>query len=121
MSMPNTSHSVVSFPNGVDDLDRVGNAARELVQRAALAAEENVQHALSSAHKLSMQLAAAEERIAALEAEVRRQRDRGDRAEKWLHRIAMEIEDKFFHSGGVSTPKTPSAPSDYAPRRHNGQ
>jgi hypothetical protein len=120
--MSSVPNAVVSFPNGADDLDRAGHAIFGLVQKAAVVAEENVQHALSSAHNLSMQLGAAEERIVALEAEVRRQRDRGDRAEKWLHRIAMEIESKFFDSkGGVSPPKHPSDPSDYAPRRYNGQ
>jgi hypothetical protein len=103
--MSSVPNAVVSFPNGADDLDRAGHAIFGLVKKAAVIAEENVQHALTSAHKLSMQLGAAEERIVALEAEVRRQRDRGDRAEKWLHRIAMEIESKFFDSkGGVSQP-----------------
>ena len=114
----NPSHTVVPFPNSGDELDRAGHAACGLVQRAALAAEEHTQHAVSAAHKMSMQLRAAEERIAALEAEIRRHRDRADRAEKWLHRIAMEIESNFFAKGDAFSPQTQSVPNEYAPRRH---
>jgi hypothetical protein len=38
----------------------------------------------------------SENRIKALEADVRFQADRADRAEKWLYKISVEIEQKFF-------------------------
>jgi hypothetical protein len=114
----NLAQGVVPFPNTGDELDRAGHAACGLVHKAALLAEENTKHALNAAHKLSMQLRAAEDRIATLEADNRRQRERADRAEKWLHRIAMEIEDNFFGSGNGFTASAPSAPSDYAPKKH---
>ena len=52
-------------------------------------------HALDVAQKLSHQLVAAEQRIADLEAEVERHRDRAERAEQWLHKVYAEIEERF--------------------------
>src|SRR5262249_23522083 len=48
---------------------------------------ENCDRAMKLAHKLSMQLRAAEERISQLEAEVELFRDRAARAEGWLQTI----------------------------------
>ena len=59
-------------------------------------AEQNSQHALDMAQKLSHQLRAAEQRITDLEAEVERHRDRAERAEQWLHKVYSEIEDRFI-------------------------
>ena len=59
-------------------------------------AEQNSQHALDMAQKLSQQLRAAEQRITDLEAEVERHRDRAERAEQWLHKVYSEIEDRFI-------------------------
>jgi hypothetical protein len=59
-------------------------------------AEENSRHALDTAKKLSHQLGAAEDRVAALEAEVEAYRDRAVRAEQWLHKVYTEIEDRFL-------------------------
>jgi hypothetical protein len=99
-------------------LDRAGQAAYELVKRAASAAEEQAQIALSTAHKLSVQLRAAEDQIADLNAELRHHRDRADRAEKWLQRIAMEIENNFFADRRTRQPPSePSVPTEYAPKR----
>ena len=65
-----------------------------------LAAEKNSQHALDMAQKLSHQLRAAEQRIADLEAEAERHRDRAERAEQWLHRVYTEIEERFLRQVG---------------------
>ncbi len=46
--------------------------------------------------KLSHQLRAAEDRIAELEAEAVAYRDRAERAEQWLHKVYMEIEERFL-------------------------
>ena len=59
-------------------------------------AEANSQHALDMAQKLSHQLRAAEDRIAALEAEVGIYQDKAERAEQWLHKVYTEIEDRFL-------------------------
>jgi chromosome segregation ATPase len=98
------SETVVPFArvarNGVTDdgdlLDSAGRTILGLLHRAAGMAEENSQHALGVAHKLSLQLRAAEDRIKDLEADVRHYQDRADRAEKWLYQISEEIDQRFF-------------------------
>jgi hypothetical protein len=85
-----------SAPNGVDQLDKAGQTILQLLRRAAGVAEENSRHALEMAQKLSYQLRAAEDRIAALEAEVTAYQERTERAEQWLHRVYTEIEDRFL-------------------------
>ena len=88
--------SVVAFPNKEDELDKAGQAACELVRKAADEGERQTQRALALAHKLSLELRAAEDRVTGLEAEIKHYRSRADRAEKWIHRIALEIEQTFF-------------------------
>ena len=90
------SSSVVAFPNKEDELDKAGQAACELVRKAADEGERQTQRALALAHKLSLELRAAEDRVTTLEAEIKHYRSRADRAEKWIHRIALEIEQPFF-------------------------
>src|SRR3984957_20359991 len=121
------SDTVVPFPapskNGISDggdlLDKAGQTILGLLQRAAGIAEENSQHALGVAHKLSLQLRAAEDRIKDLEADVRHYQDRADRAEKWLHQIAVEIEQRFFKptdSRPAQAPPRKAGPEAYARR-----
>jgi hypothetical protein len=52
--------------------------------------------ALGVAHKLSLELRTAEDRIKDLEADVQFYQVRADRAEKWLHQISVEIEQRFL-------------------------
>jgi hypothetical protein len=47
------------------------------------------------AQKLSQQLA-AEDRIVELEVELDTHQERAERAERWLHRVYTEIEDRFL-------------------------
>jgi len=89
---------VVPFPSVADPLDKAGQAACELIHQAAGAAEQKVQHVLTIAHKLALRLRATEDRVADLRAEVKHYRERADRAEKWLHRIALEIQQSFSSS-----------------------
>jgi predicted nucleic acid-binding Zn-ribbon protein len=86
---------VVPFAPGGDQLDKAGQSILNLLHKAAGVAEKNSQHALDMAQKLSHQLTAAEQRIADLEAEVERHRDRAERAEQWLHKVYAEIEERF--------------------------
>ena len=86
-----------------DVLDRAGNAILELVTRAAGTAQADLQEAREAAERLALQLQAsrdqlraAHDEINALKADVRHHRDRADRAEKWLHQISSEIEQKFL-------------------------
>ena len=46
-------------------------------------------------------LRAAEQRIRELEANVRYFEDRADRAERWVYKIWVEIEQKFFGGDAV--------------------
>ena len=59
-----------STADNADQLDKAGLTILQLVQRAAGVADENSRHALGTAQKLSDQLRAAKDRVAALEAEV---------------------------------------------------
>jgi outer membrane PBP1 activator LpoA protein len=98
------SESVIPFTpaarsdgsNGADQLDNAGQTILRLLHKAAGVAEANSQHALDMAQKLSHQLRAAEDRIAALEAEVGIYQDKAERAEQWLHKVYTEIEDRYL-------------------------
>ena len=81
--------------NDADQLDKAGQSILKLLHKAAGVAEANSQHALEMAQKFSHQLRAAENRIAELEAEVEIYQEKSERAELWLHKIYMEIEDRF--------------------------
>ena|SRR5690349_1277254 len=85
---------------GVDrsshQLDQAGQAILQLVGKAAEIAEGNSRQALNRAQKLSHQLHAAEDRIKHLEAEVASLQEKADHAERWLHRIYTEVEDRFL-------------------------
>jgi cell fate (sporulation/competence/biofilm development) regulator YmcA (YheA/YmcA/DUF963 family) len=76
--------------------DSAGQAILTLLHKAAGAVEANSRQALEAAQKLSSQLRAAEDRIAELEVEVQQYRERADRAEEWLNKISMEIEDRLI-------------------------
>ncbi len=83
-------------PEAADGIDKAAQAILGLVHRTAAAADAKNQQALEMTHQLSAQLRAAEERIRELEGAVRYHQDRADRAEKWLYRISLEIEQQFF-------------------------
>ncbi len=98
-------------PEGGDPHDRAAQAILGLVHRAAADAEAKNQQALAMTHQLSAQLRAAEGRIRDLEAHVRHYQQRADRAEKWLHRVSLEIEQQFFGrtEHRLSEPPPPAA------------
>ncbi len=85
-----------AVPNDADQLDLAGRTILSLLNKAAGAAEESSRQALNLAQKFSQQLRASENRIVELEREVRHHQDRADRAEQWMHRIYMELEERFF-------------------------
>ena len=97
--MSQTDNSVIPFAptdKGNDQLDKAGQSILNLLHKAAGVAEENSQRALDIAQQLSDQLRAAEQRIADLEAEAEKHRDRAQRAEQWLHTVYTEIEERFL-------------------------
>ena len=79
-----------------DQLDRAGNAILGLVHQAANLAEGKLQDARDAAERLTNRLRAAHNQINELKARVRYYQDRTNRAEKWLHQISSEIEQRFF-------------------------
>jgi hypothetical protein len=60
----------------------------------------------------SAQLRAAEQRIKELEAKVRLLEDRADRAERWVYKIWVEIEQKFFGGDAVRFSEPPYAQAE---------
>jgi hypothetical protein len=66
------------------------------LNRAATTIEASYRQPVEMSRRLATQLRAAEERIAELEVKARYHENRGDRAEKWLYQISVEIEQKFF-------------------------
>ena len=111
---PNLPEQVVQFApkekpprNDGDPLDQSGQAIVSLLQQAANLSNENCDRAMGLAHKLSIQLRAAEDRINNLQTELEQSLDRAARAEKWLMRIYQEIEEKHISSRGSQQPSRP--------------
>jgi hypothetical protein len=102
--MGSQTESVIQFApaarsagaEGVNQLDKAGEAILELLGKAAGVAEANSQHAVDMARKISHQLRAAEHRISELEAEIGVYQEKAQRAEQWLHTVYTEIEDRFL-------------------------
>ena len=91
-----------------DPIDSVGRALVALLQEAATHSRENVDRAMTAAHKLSIQLRAAEDRIKELEDEIERLESRAARAEGWLQVIKNEIEDKLIGPMDAYRPELPA-------------
>jgi hypothetical protein len=101
-SVPNTPEPVLKFAPGErrqtdgNQLDEAGQAIVAQIRTAAGLANQDFDRAMSLAHKLSMELSAAEDRTHQLQAEVELWRDRAACAEQWLLTIQKEIEDKLI-------------------------
>ena len=67
-----------------------------LLQQAATLSNENCDRAISLAHKLSIQLRAAEDRINQLQSQVDHFQNCAAHAETWLRVIEKEIEKKLI-------------------------
>jgi hypothetical protein len=103
------------WPNSYGaQVEEVGQAVVAKIQRAADLSDENCERAMALAHKLSMQLRAAEDRINQLEAEVELLRDRAVRAERWLQTIQKEIEEKLIAPRLANATEPTSLPKDDA-------
>jgi hypothetical protein len=86
----------IAAPNDASQLDSAGQAILKLLDRAASAAEANSRQSLEAAQRLSSQLHAAQGRIAALGSELQFYREKADRAENWLNKISIEIENRLI-------------------------
>jgi len=83
-------------PNRVAQLDDAGQAIVAQIRTAADLAKEDCDRAMSLAHKLSMELRAAEDRTQKMAREVEHWQERAARAEQWLRTIQQEIEEKLL-------------------------
>src|SRR5215510_310130 len=79
-------------------VEEAGEAIVAKIRKAAELSNENCDRAMKLAHKLSMQLRAAEERISQLEAEVELFRHRAVRAEYWLQNNSERDRGEAHHS-----------------------
>jgi hypothetical protein len=93
-------------------VEEAGEAIIAKIQKAAELSNENCDRAMKLAHKLSMQLRAAEERISQLEAEVELFRDRAARAEGWLQTIQKEIKEKLIAPRSANATEQTLLPKD---------
>ena len=82
--------------DGIATIDQAGQAIVAMLQEAANISSENIDRAMSFAHKLAIQLRAAEDRIAHLLGEVERLESRAASAERWLETIKQEIQEKLI-------------------------
>jgi chromosome segregation ATPase len=80
----------------LEPIDQAGHALVGLLKEAADISKDNVQRAMTMAHRLSIELRSAEDRISELKAEVERLESRATRAEQWLATIKKEIEDTLI-------------------------
>jgi hypothetical protein len=93
-------------------VEEAGEAIIGKLQKAADLSNENCDRAMKLAHKLSMELRAAEDRINQLEAEVELFRHRAVRAEYWLQTIQKEIEEKLITPRSANAIEQTSLPKD---------
>ena len=91
-----TSEQVLKFAPKVAQLDDAGQVIVAQIRQAADLAKEDCDRAMSLAHKLSMELRAAEDRIQQMAKERKQCRERAARAEQWLRTIQQEIEEKLL-------------------------
>jgi uncharacterized protein YlxW (UPF0749 family) len=90
----------------LEPIDQAGHALIGLLKQAADISNDNVQRAMTMAHRLSLELRSAESRIRELEAEVERLDSRATRAEQWLGTIKKEIEDTLIAPMEANRSKT---------------
>jgi hypothetical protein len=118
------SETTKGHPDATILADDAGHGIIALLQKAADMAKSDCDRAMDLAHKLSLQVRAAEERAREFEAEARaaderarefeaeanRFRDRAARAEEWLLRIHTEVEQTFFQTKGNASRVKASQP-----------
>jgi hypothetical protein len=80
----------------LEPIDQAGHAVIGLLKEAADISKESIERAMTMAHRLSLELRTAEDRIRELEGEVERLESRATRAEQWLGTIKKEIENTLI-------------------------
>jgi hypothetical protein len=110
---PPTKSDVLAFApkqkprDGSDPIDQAGHDIVAMLGQAVSISNENVDRAMSLAHKLAIQLRGAEERIIQLQSEVERLEARAARAERWLETIKQEIRDRLIAPMEAARPELP--------------
>ena len=98
--MDKSSSEVVRFApksrGEIEPIDQAGHALIGLLKEAANSSKENVERAMTVAHRLSLELRSSKDRIKELESEVERLESRATRAEQWLGAIKKEIEETLI-------------------------
>ena len=95
-------------PGGEDEwVDQTGQALLALIDDAANLSKENIERAMTMAHRVSLELRAAEDRISQLEAEIEHLESRAARAEQWLEVIKREIEARLIAPLEANRPELP--------------
>jgi hypothetical protein len=109
--VPETPKQVLRFApkdrprqNG-DTMDQSGQTIVSMLEKAAELSNEDCDRAMNLAHKLSIQLRAAEEQIDKLRQEVAHFKDRASHAETWMALIQKEIEEKLLAPHSKHRPK----------------
>jgi predicted nucleic acid-binding Zn-ribbon protein len=96
-------------PGGEDELiDQAGQALLAQIKEAANVSKESIERAMTMAHRLSLELRAAQERISQLEAAIEHLESRATRAEQWLGVIKNEIEVKLIAPMEANRPELPA-------------
>ena len=114
MNQRNTPEQVLKFAprerprDAGDPTDEAGEALMSLLQQAADLSNDNCERAMMLAHKLSLDLRAAEDRIKELQGAVDHYEKRAVRAEQWLQRILKEVEEKLI--GPITVARREQAP-----------
>jgi TolA-binding protein len=80
----------------LEPIDQAGHAVIGLLKEAADISKASIERAMTVAHRLSLELRTAEDRIRELEGEIERLESRATRAEQWLGTIKKEIEDTLI-------------------------
>jgi hypothetical protein len=80
----------------IEPIDQAGHALIGLLKEAANISKENLERGMTVAHRLSLELRSAQDRIKELESEVERFESRAMRAEQWLGAIKKEIEETLI-------------------------
>jgi chromosome segregation ATPase len=89
-------------------IDQAGQALLALIKDAANVSKDNIERAMTMAHRVSLELRAAEERISQLEAAIEQLESRATRAEKWVEVIKNEIEVKLVTPMEAKRPDLPA-------------
>src|SRR5262245_9968989 len=98
----------VAIDRPAEWIDQAGQAFLALIDDAANLSKENIERAMTMAHRVSLELRAAEERISQLEAEIEQLESRATRAERWLEVIKNEIEVKLIVPMEANRPELPA-------------